>query len=159
MVEDQQFKINFLFPGLAYEVGIQNSSTLFFEVGTIFGLGLDSENDIDVGLFPLLGAEYRYYYNFNRRLSKAKNISANSGNYVALATQYMHGNNLVSEFDLDWQDNFFIGPVYGLQRTSKKGFNFEIAFGAGYFQNNNESGITFGADFSIGWVLGKNKNR
>jgi len=46
-----------------------------------------------------------------------------------------------------------------LQRTYKRGFNFGIEFGAGYFNNNRGQGLNIGADFTIGWVPGKNRNR
>lgn len=158
-VEEQQFKINFLSPAIVYEVGIQKNSTLYFELGTTFGLGLNSESDVDFGFFPLIETQYRHYYNFSRRLKKGKNIEANTANYVGLTTVYTSGDAILGDFNLDNSNNFFVGPVYGLQRTYKRGFNFGIEIGAGYFNNNGGQGIIIGADFTIGWVLGrKNKN-
>jgi TATA-box binding protein (TBP) (component of TFIID and TFIIIB) len=87
-VEDHQFKINFLFPGIIYEVGIQKNSTLKFKLGTAFVLGLNSESDVDFGFFPFVETQYRRYYNFNRRLKKVKNIESNTANYVGLTTVY-----------------------------------------------------------------------
>jgi hypothetical protein len=157
-VEDHQFKINFLSPGIIYEVGIQKNSTLNFQLGAAFGLGLNSESDVDFGFFPIVETQYRHYYNFNRRLKKGKNTEKNTANYVGLTTVYTSGNAVLGDYDLDNSNNFFVRPIYGLQRTYKRGFNFGIEFGAGYFNNNRAQGITIGADFTIGWVMGKNRN-
>ncbi|WP_298487844.1 hypothetical protein [uncultured Maribacter sp.] len=156
-VEDNQFKINFLAPALNYEVGIQKNSTLSFELGTGFAIRGGSEVGTDFGFYPYLDGQYNYYYNLNRRIAKGKNIALNTGNYVAIKTSYYSGNSILG--DLDGNNYFFAGPIYGLQRTYKSGFNFELAGGVGYYKNDVDGGVSIEIDLSIGWVLFKKKNK
>ncbi len=156
-VEENQFKINFLAPSLELEKGTGKNTTLNFELGTGFALRAGSERSTEFGVFPYVEGQYRYYTNFNRRLSKGKNISGNSGNYIAMSLLYVSGNSIFGDLNLTSNNNLFVGPMYGLQRTSKSGFNFGLEFGAGYYKNDVDGGLAIRIDFSIGWVIGKNK--
>ncbi len=175
-VERNQFKINFLYPGLIYERGISKNSTLRAEFATFFRFSSDSENRNLIAVFPLFDGQYRYYYNFQRRESKGKKISGNSGNFLGMQTFYLSQNPILGKYERSFIDFFwitpggfeifFIGPTYGLQRTYPSGFNLELQFVLGYFDVNertideiiaNSSGIFPGVSFSIGWVLGKRK--
>ncbi|WP_394970401.1 hypothetical protein [uncultured Croceitalea sp.] len=156
-VEKNQFKINFLAPSLEYEKSTGQSTTLNFEIGTGFALRGGSERSTEFGIFPYVEGQYRYYTNFKRRLSKGKNISRNAGNYLALSILYVSGNPILGDLNLSSNNNLFVGPLYGLQRTSKSGFNFGVEFGAGYFQNDVHGGLGVRVDFSVGWVIGRNK--
>ena len=53
----------------------------------------------------------------------------------------------------------FWGGVYGIQRTNKKGFNYNIELGLGYYEGFGIQG-GFGTllNFSFGWVA-TNKKR
>jgi len=156
-VEDNQFKINFMTPALNYEIGIQRNSTLCFELGTGFALRGGSEVRTDFGFYPYLEGQYNYYYNLDRRIAKGKNIALNTGNFIAIKTSYSNGKPILG--DLYGNNYFFIGPMYGLQRTYKSGFNFEIAGGVGYYKNDVDGGAAVEIDLSIGWVLFKKKNK
>ncbi|MDT0622298.1 hypothetical protein [Croceitalea vernalis] len=156
-VENNQFKVNFLAPSLEYEKGIGNDATINLELGTGFAIRTGSERSTEFGIYPYVESQYRYYTNMKRRLTKGKKISANSGNYLALSVLYVNGNSILGDLNLSNNSNLFVGPLYGLQRTSKSGFNFGLEFGSGYYQNDVDSGLAVRIDFSIGWVLGNKK--
>jgi len=155
-VEENQFKINFLAPGLEYEKAIGKNTTLNFEIGTGFALRAGSERSTEFGVYPYVEGQYRYYTNFKRRLARDKNVSNNTGNYIAMSVLYVSGNSILGDLNFS-SNNLFVGPMYGLQRTSKSGFNFGLEFGAGYYENDVDGGLAVRIDFSIGWVIGKNK--
>lgn len=152
-VEAELFKVNFINPGVEYEVGIGHDQTLDFGLALQFGA-----NDIGYAFLPAINAQYRYYYNFERREQRDKRIEGNSGNYLAASGTLFLEEVIIG--NLDSGDGFFgiLGPVYGIQRTYPSGFNFTLEFGLGYyFDDFLDDGIgpTFSA--SIGWVLGKSK--
>lgn len=83
-VEKHQFKVNMLNPGVEYEVRLATNQTLDFGAGLQFG-ARGGEGYFDWVFVPAFNAQYRYYYNFKRRIGKGKTISGNSANYIALA--------------------------------------------------------------------------
>jgi len=156
-VENHQFKVDFIAPGFNYELGLNSKNTINFGAGIGFGFRSSSELGSDFGFYPAGEIQYRHYYNLKRRANKGKNTFANSGNYIAAAANYTSGRSIFGDLDLAYDNYLFIGPVYGLQRTYGKGFNFGLEFGAGYYQNDVDGGISLLADFSIGWVFGKKR--
>ncbi|WP_156894570.1 hypothetical protein [Maribacter sp. 1_2014MBL_MicDiv] len=60
--------------------------------------GIDRETRF--GLYPGLEADVRQYVNFNRRLNKGKNISGNSGNYIAFLNQLQLGTPIISDLGI-----------------------------------------------------------
>src|SRR5680860_1846111 len=93
-LERHQFKFDLLSPGLSYELGLFKNQS----VSTSLGLGLATyQEGYAYGL--AMNNRYRYYHNFNRRIDKGKNVSGNSGNYIAAAqaiffSQLRLGNNI-----------------------------------------------------------------
>ncbi|MEM9077651.1 MAG: hypothetical protein AAGC43_11445 [Bacteroidota bacterium] len=155
-VENSQFKVNFLNPGLEYEVGIAKDQTLNFGAGLQFGANSDG-----YAFFPALNAQYRYYYNFKRRLDRDKQTRGNSANYLAASGTLFLEEVIVGNLDSGEGYFGFVGPVYGIQRTYRKGFNFNLEFGVGYYFDNflDDDGFGPTVSFSIGWVLGQGKRQ
>ncbi len=155
-VENSQFKLNLINPGLEYEFAIGNDQTIDFGAGLQFGA-----NSNGYAFFPALNGQYRYYYNFERRLERDKETKGNSANYVALSGTLFLEEVIIG--NLDSGDGYFgfAGPVYGIQRTYPKGFNFNLEFGVGYYFDNflDDNGFGPTASFSIGWVIGHNKKK
>jgi hypothetical protein len=170
-VEKQIFRINALTPGVTYEVGIGNNSTLNFDLNLAFEINGGSGRSTEFGLFPSLRGEFRNYNNFNRRLSKGKNIANNSGNYVSFYTNLQSIKPVIGALDISFDERtyFSTGILYGFQRTYKKGFYWNLSFGPGVFFTKQEIPIpgstvqNYFTDFGlvvqgkIGWVLGKRK--
>lgn len=152
-VEDGLFSVNILTPGLEYEYGLTNSTTLDLSVGSGFAYRKGTFGE-GFGVYPVFGVQYRYYYNLNKRLEKGKNISNNSGNYIALSGTVQGGKPIIG--DLEFTEGYFgvIGPVWGLQRYYGAGFKLDLNLGAGY--GFNESGGSFFSPIiglKLGWRL------
>ncbi|TLP75464.1 hypothetical protein [Maribacter sp. ACAM166] len=156
-VEDRLFKINALAPGVSYELGVGSKTSLNFEGFLIFALNGGSDRETDFGLYPGVGAEFRYFTNMNRRLGKGKNISGNSGNYLGLLNQFQFGQPIIG--DLEYISEYFysLAVIYGIQRTRPKGFYWGISFGPGVFVNEFDTNPGILIDARLGWVIGSIK--
>lgn len=91
---------------------------------------------------PVITAEPRLYYNLEKRLSKSKNISGNSGNFVSLQTNFHPNWFYISNYeDLKTFNLVTIIPTWGLKRNIGKHFTYETAIGLGYgYQFREEYG-------------------
>lgn len=154
-LERHQFKLDLLSPGISYELGLFKNQS----VSTTLGLGMAAyEPGYVFGL--ALNNRYRYYHNFQRRINMDKNVSGNSGNYIAAAqaiffSQARLTTNIIGPDDFNVG---FYGMVYGVQRTYPKGFNFNAELGVGYYQGDGiESGYGPLISFTFGWVATKRK--
>ncbi|SHJ20524.1 hypothetical protein SAMN04488513_10320 [Pseudozobellia thermophila] len=156
-LEKHQFKFNLVNPGLSYEFALFRNQS----ISTDLGLGLATYCEgYAYGL--ALNNRYRYYHNFNRRLRMDKNVSGNSGNYIA-AAQAIFFSQLRICTNIEGPDDFnlgFYGAVYGIQRSYPKGFNFNAELGAGFYKGD---GVPDGygplVSFKFGWVATKRKSR
>lgn len=128
-----------------HEKKLSNSLALRGEIGfgfdfshfTVFATNLNSST---FGIAPVIAIEPRWYYNLNRRTSKLKDISNNSGNFFSLKTTYYpdwfiitipkHSSAKVSR-------QISIIPTWGIKRNIGKHFHYETGFGVGYRHNFN----------------------
>ena len=156
-LERHQFNFNLLSPGFTYEIGLFKNQSASSSVG--FGMATYEPGYV-IGL--VMNNRYRYYHNFNRRIRKAKNVSGNSGNYIA-AAQAIFFSQLRLTTNILGPDDFnvgFYGMVYGVQRTYTKGFNFNAELGAGYYKGDGiDSGFGPMINLTFGWVATKRKSR
>lgn len=155
-LESHQFKFNLFSPGFNYEIGLFRNQSVSSGLG--FGFA-NFEPGYSLGL--VMNNRYRYYHNFNRRLDQGKNVSGNSGNYVA-AAQAIFFSQLRVTTNISGPDDFnigFYGMVYGVQRTYGNGFNFNAELGAGYYRGDGvPSGYGPLFNFTFGWVATKRKS-
>ncbi len=158
-VEDQLFKVNALTPGISYEIGLGQNTTLNFDALLGFALAGGTDRNTDFGLFPGLQADFRYFTNMERRKRKRKNITGNSGNYLSLTNQLLSGDPLIGNLDYDTSYFYNVAVLYGIQRTRPRGFYWGVSFGPALL--NDEIGTDFGiwADVRLGWVLGKGQKK
>jgi hypothetical protein len=152
-VEDGLFSVNILTPGLEYEYGLTNSTTLDLRAGSGFAYRKGTFEE-GFGVYPIFNVQYRHYYNLKKRLEKGKNISNNSGNYIALSGTVQAGKPIIG--DLEYNEGYFgvIGPVWGLQRYYGAGFKLDLNLGGGY--GFNESGSSFFSPIiglRLGWRI------
>jgi hypothetical protein len=99
--------------------------------------------------------EPRWYYNLTKRSDKGKNISKNSGNFIALNTTWNPDFFFITNENKDNINvisTLAIVPKWGIKRTYGSHFTFETGIGLGYvfyLENyNNETG-TVGLDLHL----------
>lgn len=153
-VERNLFKINILSPGLSFEKGIGEKNVISSEISSSIGFHRNSSGT-EWLVSPYIKEQYRLYYNLEKRKQKGKNISNNSGNFVAFSASYYFkpiGNSVyVSVYE-----GLTLAPVWGFQRTYKGGLNIAVNTGIGYnISSNNDSKMAPVLNFSLGWVIGK----
>ena len=78
-----------------------------------------------------LNNRYRYYHNFQRRIDRDKNVSGNSGNYIALQSKYSFGD----DSDLELSKTLLTELHWGIQRPLGKRFIFDLHIGLGYLSD------------------------
>lgn len=156
-LERQQFKFNLISPGFNYELGLFKNQSVSGGLG--FGVATYEEG---YALGLVLHTRYRYYHNFNRRNRLKKNVSGNSGNYIAAARSIFFSQVRLAT-NIEGPDDFnigFYGVTYGIQRTYKNGLNFNAELGAGYYLGDGAlDGYGPLFNFSFGWVATKRKSR
>jgi len=100
----------------------------------------------------------RYYYNFNKRISKEKNTRNNSANYISIIGHLSPGYYSFSENEFVEFVGGFVGPTWGFQRTYNSSFNLSLDLGVGYAYNDENHGvITPIIGFQLGWVINRKK--
>jgi len=156
-LERHQFKFNLIAPGLSYEIGLFKNVT----ASTSLGLGVASYQE-GYTFGYAWHTRMRYYHNFTRRIDMKKNVTGNSANYLAAARSVFWAPLQISnnfEVPNDYALAFY-GGIYGIQRTYKKGFNFNLEAGYGYYRGD---GLLNGhgplVSFAFGWVATKRKSR
>ena len=159
-VEKGLFKLNALSPGASYELGVGRNATFNFNT-TLYpyaqeenGGGVD---DFVLELYPLVGADFRYFVNMKRRLRKGKDISRNSGNYVALENKMILGAPLLGNIEPDNPFGYTVRVAYGIQRTYGTGFYWGLGFGVGVGAIDDDYFTTSLLSAHLGWVLTKPK--
>jgi len=107
---------------------------------------LRSELGLDSGFFggsfypksgyiitPVIILEPKWYYNLEKRVSKSKNISGNSGNFISLKISYNPDWFVISNYDnLRVINQVSIIPTWGIRRNMGNHFNYEAGVGLGY---------------------------
>ena len=156
-LERHQVTLNLVNPGISYEIGLFRNVSASGSTG--FGLASYQEG---YAFGYALHNRVRYYHNFDRRLEMGKNVSGNSGNYLALSNTIFFSQLRVAT-DIQGPKDFnigFYGVLYGIQRTYEKGFNFNAEFGAGYYKGDGvPNGYGPLLNFTFGWVPTKKKSR
>jgi hypothetical protein len=138
------------------EARISDEIALRTELG--FDVGISQNNFNDENFFiliPSVRVEPRWYYNLTKRSDKGKNISKNSGNFIALNTTWNPDFFFITNENKDNINvisTLAIVPKWGIKRTYGSHFTFETGIGLGYvfyLENyNNETG-TVGLDLHL----------
>lgn len=141
---------------LSYEKPLTNQMTVVGELGYIGGFYKNQYLNHSGSLFTTsLGLEGRYYYNFNRRTERGKNIENNAANYFSVDMVYIPDFlTTSSEKDIQVLKTFNVFAKYGFKRNFSSKLNYEIAFGPGYMWGENKiSESTFGLDIKFAYVF------
>ncbi|MFV8270256.1 hypothetical protein ACNQGP_10025 [Flavobacterium sp. GT2N3] len=116
------------------ETKLSNSIALRSEIGIEHDFFVDDQYDgAGFILQPVLTLEPRYYYNLEKRKSRGKKTSKNSGNYLSLKTSY-HPDWFVLNLDenITKTADLSIIPTWGIKRQIGSNFTYETGFGFGY---------------------------
>lgn len=155
-VAKSQFKVNLLLPGFVYEHGLSEKNTLYSEITSGFGYRSTAFNNESTFYFmPLIQAQFRHYYNLDKRAAKGKKTAFNSGNFAAVAAIYNFESISTNKNFAEYAPSFTIAPVWGFQRTYKRKFNLDLNFGAGVNFDRYDTEFAVVANFTLGWVIGK----
>lgn len=127
--------VSFIGIGVEYEKRISDNFTAVAGIDYLGGFSYTSdwygESDFNFIFTTSLNLQGRYYYNFNRRISKNRNTKNNSGNYIAFKMNYIPDLLTVSS------NNTYVDPQgsvtinYGLKRMFAKKFFYEFYTGLG----------------------------
>ena len=155
--EITQLKINVFNPSIEYEKGLGVNTTLDIKLGMQLAINpalLEPLEDFE--FLPAINVQYRYYYNFNSRDSRGRQIYGNSANYIAPTTAAFVAtssiNNTVTNDIVS-----YAGLVTGIQRSFNSGFNFSIDAGAAYYMGYFKGGIYPVVNLSIGWIVNQQR--
>ena len=152
---NSQFSANLLMPSLEYELSTGTNSTIDLLLGAGFAYR-KTNGKSDYAVFPSFQAQYRYYYNLNKRLEKGKKVSENSGNYITALAQFTSGKPILGGLTSKADYGIVIGPAWGLQRVYNSGFKLNLNLGAGYaFNDIGDSYFTPLIGLQLGWLIAK----
>jgi hypothetical protein len=170
-------KINFLDPGIGYEMRIAKNQSLgiqaFISISAGFGYSSDFGTSSFFYLDPALMLQYRYYYNLSKRDSKGKRTEMNSANYISPIFETVFYKVRTSDVEYTGKNRTAIntlGLAWGLQRNYKRRFSLDLNMGVGYrfggraeLDNNgkvfidNFSEFAIPVHFTLGFWLNKRK--
>jgi hypothetical protein len=116
------------------ESRLSNTVALRSELGFDSGIwGGDFYDGTGFLLTPVLTLEPRFYYNLNKRNSRSKNITNNSGNFISIKTSYHPDWFVISNYkDVSIISDISFIPTWGIRRNIGTHFNYEAGFGIGY---------------------------
>lgn len=156
--ELRQFKINLINPGIEYEMALGVNTTFDIKAGLQVALDPAQSNIYeDLGFFPAIAGQYRYYYNFEQRQRNRRQVYGNSANYIAPAAAiFFPGSRTIENAVVD-NIISYAGLVTGLQRSYNSGINFSIDVGAAYYFGTSSDGIYPVANLSIGWIISEKR--
>jgi|SRR5690554_13152 len=157
------FRLNVINPGVEYEHSFSKLSKLTANIG--FGVAMSYPNNTSFQsshaffMASFLDVHYKFMYNFNRRITKHKNVDYNSGDFVGLkvigrGVEVGQSNTLKRTDNVD----FSVGPTWGVQRSFRR---IHLLFNAGpvyYFDARGNSGFyPIMLELNIGYNVWKSK--
>ena len=156
--ELRQVKINLINPGIEYEMALGTNTTLDIKAGIQVALDpLLPDVYSEFGVFPAIAGQYRYYYNFEKRQRKRKQIYGNSANYVAPAVAvFFPGSRTIANENVEGAFGY-AGLVTGIQRSFDSGFNFSVDAGAAYYDGQFDGTIYPVVNLSIGFIISEKR--
>ena len=150
------------FTGLQFGAELKTGKTHTVQLRTGFLPLAYSQPDYNTGETALsfaisgsVSAEYRYYYNFSKRLEKNKDIRNNGANYMGFIVLYSSKPFVKKTGLIDATAVFVAGPVWGFNRALGERFVFHLDLGPVYQSemDNNRSNITLWGDLRFSFRI------
>lgn len=154
--------LSILSPALTHEMAIGKNQTIFLaaELGTISrSEEINNKFESYFGMMPKLTADFRNYYNFEKRQMKGKSINNNSGNYLALRANYTFDPVVNKDQFPNFNKGFSVGGVWGIQRVYNSGIYLGLSLGVGYLFGDQKFDTVGMGDFHLGFNLGSSKKK
>lgn len=165
LLEKSQLRLNVVPLNVAYEHRIGDKSTIYVQAGLGFGSYKNADDTTGGfwsgltnrtwGLGLNVNAQYRYFYNLEKRQAKSRNIASNSGNYVGgqitplLPPIYKFGDKeVVSE------NGVILGAMWGMQRAKKDLLIFHFNIGPALRISNEGTSTSLQTQLAVGFILG-----
>ena len=135
--------------GFEYEIKLSRKSTISFFAGYLIGRSTNRYINFNAPLIaaPALYAEYRNYYNLDKRAAENKKVSHNNGNFFLFKTETI--------FPIKNQNyyNIYVSQGWGISRSLSKRINIDMALGVTeYFilnDNRNQNHIIYSPNFKL----------
>ena len=144
--------------GLSFEPRISNKLTVDFCAGVGGGYDVDDENLAYHLLTPAyyISLTPKFFYNIKKRISKSKNTTLNSGNYIGI--RFKSVNTFVPQADLPDAISDHVSLLnihWGIQRTIGGHWLFNSQVGVGYAQDIDCGCGTFypALDIKLSYIL------
>lgn len=149
-----QFSLNLIIPSAEYELSLSERTTLdlYAGIGYAYRKVFDESH---FAIFPEVMAQYRYYYNLDKRLEKGKNVDNNSGNYLTAVAVISGGDPIIGDLSSVNGASVILGPAWGLQRVYWNHLKLNLNLGLGYGFNEVDSYLAPILVFQLGWKFGK----
>ena len=152
-------RVNFINPGIEYEHSISQVLKLNSNLG--FGVSSSFPNTADIAysnlffLSPFLDIQFRAHYDAEDRIKRGKNVAYNAGNFFGFKFNG-RGPDIKSDLVRSSNFDFYIGPIWGLQRNYDK-LNILFDFGpVYYFDNEKNNGYYAMLELCIGYNIWTN---
>lgn len=125
------WRINFFNPSIELELPTNKFSTFSAGLGVGYGGSYPdlskNGNGLRYMITPFLDLQEKWFYNFQKREEKDKNIKHNSANFIS-ARLLVRGNKIAGNFSRTSNFDFAFGPTWGIQRNYG---NFHLLFDVG----------------------------
>lgn len=140
------FKLGLIGSWVGYEKSLGNDFTIESEIGYLGGFYKRNNKSFKYIFTSEISVEPRYYYNFNRRIEKNKNITKNAANFVGFDINFVPDFLTSTNGDsVTIDESINLLPKWGLKRQLSDKIGFEFALGLGYsinFEKNNNDLLT-----------------
>lgn len=119
-----------------------------------YAVKIGSWYDDDGWIYSLrgvVGADFRYYYNLNKRAKKGKSTFRNSGNFWAVDLRY-----LTPAFAYEGIDNAYMliaTPYWGIRRVYKSNLYYELNLGLNVGVIGDEWGVGGASSVKFGYTF------
>lgn len=144
---EKVWRVNFLNPGVEYEMPTGNNTTLSVGAGLGYSVSyphtdLGDSSGAITSFNPFVDIQHKWFYNFDKRKEKGLKTANNSGNFVSARFLTRSGSLFGNSNGTDGLD-FAVGPTWGIQRACGKNFHLLFDMGPIYYFDTNGKGYYF----------------
>jgi len=136
--------VHLLGVGISYEYPIIDQLTVLGKAQ--YQMGIFGNSDyVDYIASLSLGIESRYYYNYNKRVQKGKNVKHNAANFFSLGFDYMPDllTSTSSSDNIIVEKSSHLSPMWNIRRNiGQSNFNYEAGIGLDFYKIHYDNAPT-----------------